>query len=161
MVHIQTIGQAGVEPATSWSRTKRATNCATARKQGPGSNPQSIFNATGVLLRKTPTPKPEVLATGATGLAFRAQCESSIRIPVCSLQAAFAPCRRHPAAFSFGGGYGSSPAKVLLATGVLPCKTPTPKPEVLATGATGLEPAISGLTGQRDKPASLRPQRCI
>ena len=25
------IGQAGVEPATSWSRTKRATNCATAR----------------------------------------------------------------------------------------------------------------------------------
>ena len=27
----------------------------------------------------------------------------------------------------------------------------------LTTGATGLEPAISGLTGQRDKPASLRP----
>ena len=26
------------------------------------------------------------------------------------------------------------------------------------TGATGLEPAISGLTGQHDKPASLRPQ---
>ena len=25
------------------------------------------------------------------------------------------------------------------------------------TGATGLEPAISGVTGQRDKPASLRP----
>ena len=29
---------------------------------------------------------------------------------------------------------------------------------VFCTGATGLEPAISGLTGQRDKPASLRPQ---
>ena len=26
------------------------------------------------------------------------------------------------------------------------------------SGATGLEPAISGLTGQRDKPASLRPR---
>ena|GEM_PF-5374523 len=39
-------------------------------------------------------------------------------------------------------------------------KTATPKipAAFLATGATGLEPAISGLTGQRDKPASLHPQ---
>ena len=28
------------------------------------------------------------------------------------------------------------------------------------TGVTGLEPAISGLTGQRDKPTSLHPQGC-
>ena len=28
---IQRIGQPGFEPGTSWSRTKRATNCATAR----------------------------------------------------------------------------------------------------------------------------------
>ena len=27
-----------------------------------------------------------------------------------------------------------------------------------SSGATGLEPAISGVTGQRDKPASLRPR---
>ena len=32
---------------------------------------------------------------------------------------------------------------------------------LLGTGATGLEPAISGLTGQRDKPTSLRPQRFL
>ena len=40
-------------------------------------------------------------------------------------------------------------------------KTPTQKMPAafFVTGATGLEPAISGLTGQRDKPASLRPQK--
>ena len=31
----------------------------------------------------------------------------------------------------------------------------------MLSGATGLEPAISGLTGQRDKPASLRPQEWL
>ena len=75
-------GQAGVEPATSWSRTKRATICATARKL---SRSQRTAN---------------------------------------------------------------------------PCTAKAPQAR-LVTGATGLEPAISGLTGQRDKPASLRPQRFL
>ena len=64
------IGQPGFEPGTSWSRTKRATICATARY-----------------------------------------------------------------------GQKKPPARTVI------------------TGATGLEPAISGLTGQRDKPTSLRPQQ--
>ena len=99
--------------------------------------------------------------------------------PVCSLQTASAPCRRHTplrvvcrkegfyctairrcdvihAAFSFGGGFGSSP------TCLLNHRLPDLKNKnalvIFTTGATGLEPAISGLTGQRDKPASLRPQ---
>jgi hypothetical protein len=37
-------------------------------------------------------------------------------------------------------------------------KSEKPSVWTVFTGATGLEPAISGLTGQRDKPASLRPQ---
>ena len=43
------IGQAGVEPATSWSRTKRATNCATARIPLSGQHTQNRGNVSSPL----------------------------------------------------------------------------------------------------------------
>ena len=50
------------------------------------------------------------------------------------------------------------PEPSALAPALQPVKKPVVGSTAGSSGATGLEPVISGLTGRRDKPASPRPR---